>query len=136
MKKSKDTMLTDHMDGFQDVQVNYNDYDISFRRWLVSQIDGGHMSIQDIRDRFQLSRKHYTDVLKRWQERYSDELHLSLSFMSSKERADNKKLEQRIKELEKQLEYAKMKDVALNTLIDVAETELKISIRKKSGSKQ
>ena len=129
-------MLTDHMEGFQDVQVNYNDYDISFRRWLVSQIDGGHMNIQDIRDRFQLSRKHYTDVLKRWQERYSDELHLSLSFMSSKERADNKKLEQRIKELEKRLEYAKMKDVALNTLIDVAETELKISIRKKSGSKQ
>ncbi len=136
MKESKEAMLTDHMEGFHDRVIDYNKFEVSFRRWLVSQIDGGHMSIQDIRDRFQLNRRKYTDILKRWQERYSDDLHLSLSFMSSKERADNKQLEQRIKELEKQLEYAKMKDVALNTLIDVAEKELKISIRKKSGSKQ
>ena len=136
MKQSKKVMLTDHMDGFKDHEVDYSKFEVSFRRWIIGQIDGGHMSIQDVRDRFQLSRTHYTDILKRWQERYSDELHLSLSYMSSKERADNKKLEARIKELEKQLEYAKMKDVAMNTLIDVAEKELKISIRKKSGSKQ
>ena len=136
MKERKEVMLTAHMEGFQDDKVDFSKFEVSFRRWLISQIDGEYMSIHDVRDRFHLSRKKYTAVLKRWQERYSDELHLSLSFMSSKERADNKKLEQRIKELEKQLEYAKMKDVALNTLIDVAETELKISIRKKSGSKQ
>ena len=74
--------------------------------------------------------------MKKWQERYSDELHVSLSFMSSKEKADNKALEKRIKELEKQLEHAQMKNIALNTLIDVAETEFKIPIRKKPGSKQ
>ncbi len=136
MKDRKEVMLTDHMEGFQDDKVDYSKFELSFRRWLISQIDGEHMNIHDVRDRFHLNRQKYTAVIKRWQERYSDELHLSLSFMSSKERADNKKLEQRIKELEKQLEYAKMKDVALNTLIDVAETELKISIRKKSGSKQ
>lgn len=136
MKKAKETMLTDNMDGFKDYELDYNKFEVSFRRWVVGQIDGGHMNIQDVRDRFQLSRRKYTDILKRWQERYSDELHLSLSFMNSKERADHKKLEARIKELEKQLEYAKMKDVAMNTLIDVAEKELKISIRKKSGSKQ
>lgn len=129
-------MLSDNMDGFQKRRLNYNDYEISFRRWLISQIDSGEISLQDARDRFNLSLTEYKKIIKKWQERYSDELHLSLSFMSSQERADNKKLEQRIKELEKQLEYAKMKDVALNTLIDVAETELKISIRKKSGSKQ
>ena len=136
MKRSKKAMLTDHMEGFKDVQVNYNDFEVSFRRWLINQIDGGHMSPLEIRERFQLSRKHYTDVLKRWQERYSDDLHVSLSFMSSKERADNKSLEKRIKELEQKLEKAQIKNVALNTLIDVAETEFKIPIRKKPGSKQ
>jgi len=136
MKHSKEAMLSDQMKGFKDHEINYNQFEISFRRWIVSQIDGGHMSIQEVRDRFGLNRRQYTEILKRWQERYSDELHLSLSFMSSQERADNKKLEQRIKELEKQLEMAKMKNIALETLIDVAETELKIPIRKKSGSKQ
>lgn len=136
MKESKEAMLSDHMDSFAETKVDYNKFEVSFRRWLVGQIDGGHMTIHDIRDRFKLNRSNYTVILKRWQERYSDKLHLSLSFMSSEERADNKKLEQRIKELEKQLEYAKMKNVAINTLVDVAESELKISIRKKSGSKQ
>jgi cell division septum initiation protein DivIVA len=56
--------------------------------------------------------------------------------MSPKERSDNKALEKRIKDLEQQLEKAQMKNIALNTLIDVAETELKIPIRKKPGSKQ
>lgn len=38
--------------------------------------------------------------------------------------------------LQKQLAEAQLKIVALNTLIDVAEEQLKINIRKKSGAKQ
>ncbi len=38
--------------------------------------------------------------------------------------------------LKKALEEAEMKIKALNTLIDVAEEQLKIDIRKKSGAKQ
>ena len=136
MKQFREVQLSDQMDGFKDHEVNYNDFEVSFRRWVVSQIDGQHMSPQEVRDRFKLSRKKYLGIIKRWQERYSDVLHVSLSFMSSKDRADNKELEKRIKELEKQLELAKMKNIALETMIDVAETELKIPIRKKPGSKQ
>lgn len=135
-KRSKEAMLTDHMEGFQDYEINYNLHEVSFRRWVISQLDGNYMSAQEIRDRFKLNRRKYSDILKRWQTRYSDELHVSLSFMSSKERADHKKLEQRIKELEQQLEQAKMKHIALETMIDIAENELKLPIRKKSGSKQ
>lgn len=129
-------MLTDHMQGFIQEKINYNAYEISFRRWLISQIDGGHLSLQDARDRFKLNPLEYKKIIKRWQERYSDDLHLSLSFMSSKERSDNKTLEKRIQELEKQLELAKMKNVALNTMIDIAEQDYKLGIRKKSGPKQ
>ena len=94
------------------------------------------MSSQEARDRFQLCTTEYKKIIKRWQERYSDELHLSLQAMSSKERADNKALEKRIKELEKQLELAQMKNVGLNTMIDIAEQDYKLEIRKKSGPKQ
>jgi len=136
MERSKEAKLTDYMDGFQVEAVNYNDYEISFRRWLVSQIDAESMSIQEARDRFNLSPTEYKKIIKRWQERYSDELHLSLQAMSSKDRTENAKLEQRIKELEKQLELAQMKNVAINTLVDIAEKDYKLVIRKKFGPKQ
>ena len=129
-------MLTDNMAGFEQKHINYNDYEISFRRWLISQIDADKMSFQEARDRFKLSPVEYPKILRRWQERYSDELHLSLEVMNSKDRSDNKKLEQRIKELEKQLELAQMKNVAINTMIDIAEKDYKLDIRKKSGPKQ
>ncbi|MBU1368976.1 MAG: hypothetical protein KJ578_00060 [Bacteroidetes bacterium] len=47
-----------------------------------------------------------------------------------------RELEQKLKTLEQELEYEKLRTKALNTLIDIAEEELKISIRKKSGAKQ
>jgi len=47
-----------------------------------------------------------------------------------------RELEQKLKTLERELEYEKLRTKALNTLIDIAEEELKISIRKKSGAKQ
>ncbi len=129
-------MLTNHMEGFQEEEINYNVHEISFRRWLVSQIDAENINIQSARDRFHLNPTEYRKIIKRWQGRYSDELHLSLQAMSSKDRADNAKLEQRIKELEKQLELAQMKNIAVNTMIDIAEKEYKLLIRKKSGPKQ
>lgn len=136
MKKGKEAMLSDYMEGFKEEAINYNDYEVSFRRWLVSQIDSENMSMQDARDRFHLSPTEYKKIIKRWQNRYSDELHLSLQSMSAKDRADSSKQRQRIKDLEKQLELAKMKNVALNTMIDIAENDYKLEIRKKSGPKQ
>jgi len=82
-------MLSDYMEGFEEKVINYNDYEVSFRRWLVSQIDLGNMSMQDVRDRFHLNPTEYKKIIRRWQEKYSDELHLSLQAMSSKDRADN-----------------------------------------------
>ena len=46
------------------------------------------------------------------------------------------KLEAKIKELEKALEQERLRTLALNTMINIAERDLKISIRKKSGTKQ
>lgn len=45
-------------------------------------------------------------------------------------------LEAKIRKLEAQLEHEKFRTLALNTMIDIAERDLKISIRKKSGVKQ
>lgn len=129
------TNLSDNMEGFIQEKVDYRKYENSFRRWLVSELDSGRMSIAEARYRFNLPHR-FDKTYKQWQVKYSDEIHLSLQHMSAKERTDNKLLEKRIKELEKQLELAQMKNVALNTMIDIAENDYKLEIRKKSGPKQ
>lgn len=51
------------------------------------------------------------------------------------ESLDNIQLKKRIKELEQQLKEAEMKAVAFSTMVDVAEQEFKIPIRKKYNTK-
>lgn len=55
--------------------------------------------------------------------------------MNEKEKQKLAAIEHQNKALIKQLEEAQMKNIILKTLIDVAEEELKIIIRKKPGSK-
>jgi transposase len=50
--------------------------------------------------------------------------------------SEGKDLKDQIEDLRRQLEHEKLRTLALNTLIDVAERDLKISIRKKPGAKQ
>lgn len=127
--------LTDNMEGFKQKEVDYSKYETSFRRWLVQEIESGRMSWQQARDKFQLPHR-FDMVYKEWQKKYSEEMVVSLPLMSAKDRTENKKLEERIKQLEKELELAQMKVTAYNIMIDIAEKDYKLEIRKKYGPKQ
>ncbi|HEX3007317.1 MAG TPA: hypothetical protein VHO90_06840 [Bacteroidales bacterium] len=127
--------LTENMEGFKQENVNYSKYETSFRRWLVQEIESGRMSWQDARSRFQLHHR-FDMVYKDWQRRYSEEIIVSLPLMSAKDRTDNKKLEERIKQLERELELAQIKLTGYNMMIDIAEKDYKLEIRKKYGPKQ
>ena len=124
--------LSANMEGFEEEPVDYRKYETSFRRWLVAELDSGRMSMAEARDRFKFP-SHFPKTYKRWQLKYSDEIHLSLLTMGAKERTNIKALEKRIKELEKQLELAQMQNVGLHTMIDIAENDYKLEIRKESG---
>ena len=67
----------------------------------------------------------------------------SASSMNSSPKKDNtatdestKELQQKIALLEKQLQFEKLRADALDTMINVAEQQLNISIRKKPGTQQ
>jgi hypothetical protein len=55
--------------------------------------------------------------------------------VSAGESFEIQQLKKRIKELENQLEDTEMKAIAFSTMIDLAENEFKIPIRKKSNTK-
>lgn len=108
----------------------------AFRRWLVREIVSGRMTQKEAIERFDFGVKQGYTHLGSWIKRYSPSIPVTLPVMSEKERLKLEALQKQVKELEKQLENAQMKNVALETMIDVAEEQLKIKIRKKSGPKQ
>ncbi len=111
-------------------------YEISFRRWLVREIEELRLTPAQAIERFNLHPTNGYTLIHKWRLKYAGEMVLSLPEMTFQEKQDLALLQARTKELEKQLEQAKMYNIALNTLIDVAEEKLKISIRKKPGAKR
>ena len=61
---------------------------------------------------------------------------ITLVPMTEKQKEDLHALRERNKELERAVKEANLMILALNSLIDVAEKDLKIPIRKKRGTKQ
>ncbi len=127
--------VSSHMEGFEVEKTDYSKYETSFRRWLVSQIDSGQMSVQEAKERFKFPRDFET-ILSRWRKRYGSPIYVSLPIMTAEEQAEMEKLRLQNAELRAQCEAAQIKNVLLETMIDLASEELKVDIRKKSGPKQ
>ena len=79
----------------------------------------------------------------RWMRKFGvskpDTEQINLNRVMSQEKESNpreRELELKISKLEDELQREKFKALALNTLIDVAESDLNIEIRKKPGTKR
>lgn len=122
-------------DSFEKTDENLT-YEVSFRRWLVREIEEGRLTVASAIEQFNFSPANGPILIKRWRARYAPEMVLSLTDMTEAEIQKLVALQKQLKVAEKKLEEARMQNIALNTLIDVAEEKLKISIRKKPGAKQ
>ena len=111
-------------------------YELPFRRWLVREIEDRRMSVGEAVERFNFHPKNGYDLIRNWRSKYAPEMVLSLPDMTESEKQKLATLQQQLKAAEKALEDARMRNIALNMLIDVAEEKLNISIRKKPGAKQ
>jgi len=63
------------------------------------------------------------------------QLHRAMRVEKQKSSSEQE-LELKIKQLEEELKREQLKTLALNTMINIAERELKVDIRKKSGAKR
>ena len=122
-------------ESFEALDTNCT-YEIAFRRWLVQQIEEQKITVMSAVRRFNFNPQSGEALIRIWRKKYASEMVLSLPDMTAAEKQKLTLLQQQNKALEKALEDAKMKNIALDMLIDVAEEKLKISIRKKSGAKQ
>jgi transposase len=108
---------------------------IELKKKVAREIVSGKLSIEEAKKLYNIQN---TYTLKAWCSKYSCELEGPQPAEMEKNKPPHQLPDDsdRIKELEKALEEAKLKIVGLQTMIDVAEKELKIDIRKKPGTKQ
>jgi transposase-like protein len=111
-------------------------HDITFMRHVALSYIEGDQSLNQLSERFGVPNQ----TISRWALRFSSELaqkdEVIISPMTEQEQKDVATLEKQIEALKKKLEYEQMKNFALETLADLAKTELGIDIRKNSGAKQ
>lgn len=116
----------------EEIEKLKEQYPVSFKRWIAREIESGKISVKETMELFNIKR----GTVYEWLSHYSLGKEVSLSIMTPQEKQEKVLLEKRIKELEKALEYAKLKNIAVETMIDIAEEQFRITIRKKAGPKQ
>ena len=112
-------------------------YSEAFKKQVISDVTSGLYSKETARRLYGIKGK--SSILY-WIRQFSGELNrqsncLPLSEMKTQEEKDEKlALQQRIAELERQLEDEKMRSGLWQTLVEVAEEKFGIEIKKKSGA--
>lgn len=100
---------------------------------IVRAILEGHMTVEEAKVAYQIS---VSKTIYSWIRAYQKDndifIEEKVPSMSIKKRS----ISSDVKDLQQALKEAELKIEALNTMIDIAEEELKIDIRKKSGAKQ
>ena len=109
-------------------------YDIAFRRKVSMQYVNGNQSLCEVALENGVTKQQVKD----WVKRFSGELaeDISIAPMTEQELQDYEALRKQNEALQKKLNHEQMKNFALETMIDLAKTELGIDIRKNSGAKQ
>lgn len=115
-----------------DRRRSQKDYTVAFKLGVVAEIERGDLNKNQAKFRYGIQGR--STVLK-WLKKYGtlDWTNRCLPAMSS---SSNKTPEQRIKELEALLDMEKKKNLLLNTMVDIAEKEMGLNIRKKSSTGQ
>ena len=103
---------------------------VSDRRQIAYKIESGVMSIDEASTRYRVQQS----TIKSWIKSYTCTAKL-VDTMAKNEQSESSSTEG-TKALQKQVAMLKLKVEALETMIDIAEEQLKIDIRKKSGTKQ
>ncbi|QOW10048.1 transposase [Kaistella flava (ex Peng et al. 2021)] len=104
------------------------------KRTIVSAIEQGRLTIKDAKIAYHIkSEKSIRDWIKQYKSE-KVEICIENTLPMAKVKPSVQDLEKEA--LHKALQEAELRIKALNTLIDVAEDQLKIDIRKKSGAKQ
>lgn len=110
-------------------------YDKALKLRIIHEINSGLLTIEEAVKKYDIN---YVQVIHRWMKaaELSSCSPMSKPSQTGSEKPETESLESENARLRKELEDAKLRVLGLESLIEVAEEELEIKIRKKSGTKQ
>lgn len=116
-------------------------FEHSFKSGICLEVLTGKLSYAEARRTYGIKGQ---GTIRRWVKQYQEQSNLPFMDQTNQNPQDtkvetssaNEDLQKKARELDEALKMAKLKITALETMIDIAETELNIEIRKKSGTKQ
>ena len=130
-------MRTTPPKGRKRKQGNWFQHDFGFMRKVVNDFLNGDDSSQEIATRYGITRAKVTSWAHRYETGQEPFNEVNLPVMPTEEPGTNQsELEKQNQELIKKLDQANLKITGLEIMIDIAEEQLNIEIRKKPGTKQ
>ena len=111
-------------------------YDIPFKRKIAMEYIHGDLSTSQLAQKYNIRHQGISEWVKQFSSELAEKEVVIISAMTEEEQKDIVVLKKQIEELQKKLEYEQMRNFALETMADLAKTELGIDIRKNSGAKQ
>ena len=116
---------------FKGVKRTQRDYNLGFKLALVSEVEKGNYTYKQIQKVYGIQGRSTVLV---WLRKYG-----TLDWNNPKLQQMSKSIEtpaQKIKRLERELEDEKLRNLLLNTMIDVSDKQFGTAIRKKLSSQQ
>jgi transposase-like protein len=117
-----------------------NHYADEFKFMVIQEYLNTDISLAELKNKHSIKGNGcVSDWMRKFGESKVTDEQISIQRTMSKEEDKTpreSKLEAKVKELERALEQERLRTLALDTMINIAERDLKISIRKKSGTKQ
>jgi transposase len=127
------TTLVRWMHGYNSIAVARKRYSTAEKRSVVRAVESG-LSLKEAQIAFKVSSP---GIIRRWMEDFKKEnTELSASRPIEVAKTTDTSEDSEVKALKMALQEANLKIKALDTIIDIAEEQLKIDIRKKSGARQ
>jgi transposase len=119
---------------------NWFKYEYSFMRKVVQDYLAGHQSVREVAERYNLTQGSVSGWVRRFSadvENENAKEQVALPTMPEERKTEESdELKKQNEELLKRLEHANLKISGLEIMIDIAEQQLGVDIRKKSGTKQ
>jgi transposase len=119
-----------------EIRTKGDRYSETFKIHVVSEVENGKLSVAEASRKYNIAG--HTTVSK-WCRKYGKSTKNQTQIkgtVMAKEEHEIIRLHNEIKALKTNLEDERMKNVVLETMVDIAEKELEIPIRKKYGAKQ
>jgi transposase-like protein len=122
------------------MRLKLNQFTDELKLQVVQEYLETDMSQQEVMQKYNIRG---SNCITNWMRKFDlqapsrQQIELQRTMTKQKEKTPyEQELEAKVKKLEQQLDYEQLRTLALDTMIDIAERDLKISIRKKSGAKR